>query len=316
VTSRPNILFVILDQFRADCLTGALSEHINLPNLQALRREAVTFLNHTSVCNPCGPSRVSILTGQYAMNHRAVRNGTPLPEDTPNLATEARKAGYDPMLFGYTDVSRDPRRYHPNDPRLNTYEELLPGFREVVEMRLERSIPWRAHLMAQGYEDLPEYPDIFRPQGDDPRDPALYRAEDSDTAFLTDVTLRDLAARPPGWFAHVTYLRPHPPLVAPAPYNRMYDPESLPAPAVLAENGPPHPFHKASQRKTPADLVEGLPDLEDTPENVAKLRAVYLGLATEVDHHIGRLISFLKESGQYDNTLLIVTADHGEMLWD
>jgi len=313
VNDRPNILFVVLDQFRADCLTGALAEQLRLPNLQALRHEAVTFLDHYAVCAPCGPSRASILTGQYAMNHRAVRNGTPLPHDTPNLATEARRAGYRPLLFGYCDISPDPRVHVPADPAVHSYEQVAPGFDEVVEMRLEESYPWRAHLKARGYT-LPDYADFYAPQGDDPADPAFYRAEDSDTAFLTDCVLRDLAVRPRGWFAHVTYIRPHPPLVAPAPYNRMYDPHDMPAAAPC---GPAHPFLDAVRDSAPAAAcVQGCAGLEEGPHTTAMLRALYMGLATEVDHHIGRLIRFLKDSGQYDDTLLIVTADHGEMLGD
>ena len=76
--SRKNILFILIDQFRADCVSGNLAAHVNLPNIRALQRDAVSFENHFSVTNPCGPSRASILTGQYAMNHRSVRNGTPL----------------------------------------------------------------------------------------------------------------------------------------------------------------------------------------------------------------------------------------------
>ena len=315
MSHRPNILFVVIDQFRADCLTGALADFLDLPNLQALRQDAVTFRNHYAVVNPCGPSRASMLTGQYAMNHRAVRNGTPLAHDTPTLGTEARKAGYRPMLFGYTDITQDPRRHDPNDPAIHTYEQVAAGFDEIVEMRLEESWPWRADLNAKGYE-LPPYSEFYFPQGTDPTDPAFYRAEDSDSAFLTNATLRDLAVREPGWFAHVTYLRPHPPLVAPEPYNKMYDPSTLPAPARPMTNDV-HPFIDAVQRsKSAASCVDGLPELEDSDETTAKLRALYFGLATEVDHHIGRLISFLKESGQYDNTLLVVTADHGEMLGD
>lgn len=316
---RRNILFVILDQFRADCLIGPLAAHVDLPNLRALRDDAVSFDAHHAVCTPCGPSRASILTGQYAMNHGAVRNGTPLAHDTPNLATEARRAGYRPLLYGYTDVAQDPRCYDAADPALHTYEEVIPGFHEVLEMRLEESRPWRAHLLARGY-DVPPYPDIFRPQGDDPAAPALYRAEDSDTAFLTDSVLRDLAARPPGWFAHVTYIRPHPPLVAPAPYNRLYDPAALPAPVRFAGRGAmrrAHPFLDAViTHHTAASNVVGQPGLGGDTATVAQLRALYLGLATEVDHHIGRLIAFLKNSGQYDDTVVIVTADHGEMLGD
>jgi arylsulfatase A-like enzyme len=63
-------------------------------------------------------------------------------------------------------------------------------------------------------------------------------------------------------------------------------------------------------------MVKGFPGLEPTDANIQQLRAIYLGLASEVDHHFGRLIAFMKETGQYDRTLIIVTADHGEMLGD
>lgn len=281
--------------------------------------DAVSFHRHYSVANPCGPSRASLLTGQYAMNHRSVRNGTPLPHDIPNLATEMRKAGWLPLLFGYTDTTPDPRIHAADDPVLTSYEQVLPGFQEVVEMRLEESLPWRAYLMDKGY-DVPPYPEIFRPTGPRPEDPALYRAEDSDTAFLTDETIRALRARKQGWFAHLTYIRPHNPLVAPEPYNRMYDPATLPKPAragTMAEEQAVHPYIGPCHDRNPiAGMVEGFSDLAPTDENIQQLRAIYLGLATEVDHHFGRIIAFLKETGQYDQTLIIVTADHGEMLGD
>lgn len=308
-----NILFIIIDQLRADVLTGALGAAVDLPNLRGFRSEAVSFDQHYSVTNPCGPSRASILTGQYAMNHRATRNGTPLPADTPNFATEIRKAGYLPLLYGYTDSAQDPRGRAPNDPSLKTYEEVMPGFVETVEMRLEESWPWRADLLAKGY-DVPPYPDIFRPQGDHIAAPALYRAEDSDTAFLTDRLINDLRARPPGWCAHLTYIRPHPPLVAPAPYNTLVSPDAVPPPWPVQDL---HPFDVAARRSKPArSNVEGFPDLDDTVQTVAQLRAIYLGLAAEVDAHFGRVIAFLKDSGQYDSTVIVVTADHGEMLGD
>lgn len=319
MAQRGNVLFVTIDQFRADCLHGALAGYVRLPNLRALMAEAVAFRRHYSVTSPCGPARASMLTGRYAMNHRAVRNGTPLPHDTPNLATEVRRGGWLPLLFGYTDTAPDPRLHDPADPVLTSYEQVMPGFVEAVEMRLEESWPWRSHLLARGY-DVPPYPDIFRPAGAAIDDPAIYRAEDSDTAFLTDRLIAALRGRPPGWFAHLTYVRPHPPLVAPAPYNRMYDPAALPAPVRprgLEATRAAHPFNGPwLDARPPAANVEGFPDLPGTPDNVARLRAIYLGLASEVDHHLGRVIAFLRETGQYDRTLIVVTADHGEMLGD
>ncbi|WP_170333408.1 alkaline phosphatase family protein [Ruegeria arenilitoris] len=320
-----NVLFIIIDQLRADCLTGALADHVDLPNMRAFMGEAVTFNRHFSVTNPCGPSRASLLTGQYAMNHRSVRNGTPLRHDIPNIATEMRKAGYLPMLFGYTDTSADPRAFDANDPVLKTYENPMNGFHEVVEMRMEESYPWQSHLMQKGYE-FENYWDVYKPvspNGGEPKlnDPALYRAEDSDTAFLTDAFLNGIAAyHKQNWFAHLTYIRPHPPLVAPAPYNDMYDPASIPMPAGLAspeDEVRVHPFFGPTlDTYTAREFVHGFDEVEPTDENIQTLRAIYLGLATEVDHHIGRVVQYLKDSGQYDDTLLVVTADHGEMLGD
>lgn len=316
-SAKPNVLLIVIDQFRGDLLQDSpLGRVARLPRLSALCDEATRFERHFSVVSPCGPSRVSLLTGQYAMTHGAVRNGTPLRHDTPNLAKSARVLGYRPRLFGYTDTAQDPRVLELDDPRLSSYEELMPGFDEDVRMRIETDDQaWREHCAARGV-DLPPYPQTYRPDGDALDDPAIYAAEDSDTAFLTDSFLDRMAQAEPGWFATLTYIRPHPPLVAPAPYNRMFAPGDMPA-ARAYEDPDWHPYlAPARARQTPASMVVGFPDLEPSEATTAQLRALYLGLAAEVDHHIGRIVDWLKDSGQWDDTLLIVTADHGEMLGD
>ncbi|MDJ0629653.1 MAG: sulfatase-like hydrolase/transferase [Rhodobacter sp.] len=316
----PKVLFVVIDQIRADLLFGRLADHIELPNLRRLMDEAVSFTNHVSVANPCGPSRTSMLTGRYAMNHRSVRNGAPLAHDTPNLARELRKGGYHPLLFGYTDTTRDPRRHPPKDPLLATYETEMPGFEVVTEMRMEENRAWLAYLHSKGYR-LPQSQEIWVPAGDRIAAPAFYRAEDSDTAFLTDCCLNALAVRrDQRWCAHLTYLRPHPPFVAPAPYNEMYDPAGLPLPHrpfSREEEAASHPYFGPLLEKDHArQTVIGFPDLGDDIDTVQQLRALYFGLATEVDHHLGRILDWLKHSGQWDDTLVIVCGDHGEMLGD
>lgn len=312
-----NVLFIIIDQLRADCLFGDLAAHAHIPNLRALMADAVSFTSHFSVTAPCGPSRVSILTGQYASNHRATRNGTPMRHDTPNLAGEARKAGLSPLLFGYCDTAQDPRVLAADDPRLRTYEEVMPGFNEVLRIRQEAETDdWRDHLRARGYGRLSNDA-LYRPAGDRPDAPAIYTAEDSDTAFLTDRVIDDLGDRKPGWLAHVTYIRPHPPFVAPAPYNQLIDPAGLPLPRQTDTEAAAHPFLGPARATAPlAAMVTGFPNLQATPENALMLRALYLGLLAEVDHHLGRLFASLKASGQYAKTLIVVMSDHGEMLGD
>lgn len=316
MTQRPNVLVIIIDQFRADLLDGTLAETAGLKNLRGLSDECCTFRQHYTVVTPCGPSRASLFTGQYAMNHRAVRNGTPLRHDTPNLAREMRAAGYDPQLFGYTDIAQDPRVLAPDDPRLTSYEELLPGFTEALRMRQESDdLEWREHLRGLGYE-VPEGMMLYVPDGDHIADPARYRAEDSDTAFLTDRFLARMKTEAAGWFAVLTYVRPHPPFVAPAPFNTRYNPRVLPPPAQDSENAP-HPFIEALRRtKPPSEMVKGFPDLSTTQEVTRQLRALYLGLAAEVDHHVGRIVAWLRDTGRWDDTILVVTADHGETLGD
>jgi arylsulfatase A-like enzyme len=100
----------------------------------------------------------------------------------------------------------------------------------------------------------------------------------------------------------------------------VYDPADLPAAdrlRTVGEENAIHPFFvPATQAQTPASFVEGFPDLQDTEEVVQTLRSVYLGLASEVDAHIGRVMKYLRDSGQLDNTLVVLSADHGEMLGD
>jgi arylsulfatase A-like enzyme len=338
-----NILLVVIDQFRADCLAdvnseampASLSQSVVLPNLRALMRDGMTFNQHYTVTTPCGPSRASLLTGLYAMNHRSVRNGTPLGNHHKTLGRYMRGVGYEPMLFGYTDASADPDGRHPKDPELRDYEGLSQGFAEAIRMRQGSAGPWVGYLKRKGYRVPEEYWDLYRPVMDaktassqDPlgspiRSPALYKAEDSDTAFLTDRTLEALwAKKNDPWFSMVTYIRPHPPLVAPSPFNTIVDPASLPKPIgsrTIDEMKVIHPFYKGHfSEPSNKHLYIGFDgDHENlSDQHIAELRAVYLGLAMEVDQHIGRLVEFLKQSGQYDDTLIVVTADHGEMLGD
>ncbi len=100
MTCAKMILFIAINQLRADCVCCRLSKYLDLPNLRALMADAGTFERHYSVGNPCGLPRPSLLTGQYAMNHQSVRIGTPLRHELPHVVTEMRKAGYLPMLFG------------------------------------------------------------------------------------------------------------------------------------------------------------------------------------------------------------------------
>ena len=208
------------------------------PNLNELASEGVLFRKHFAQTVPCGPSRASLFTGLYAMNHRSVNNGTPLDRRFTNIAKEVRKLGYDPTLFGYTDTSADPRRFHENDPFLRTYEGMIPGISSGITLT-DNQRPWIADLIDKGYKKTLNEKNVFKPKRNYPGSknrgvnfsPPIYSKQDSSVAFLTNELLKWMKVREKeNWFVHLSYLRPHPPWIAPEPYNLMYDPTMLKKP--------------------------------------------------------------------------------------
>ena len=323
------VLLIVGDQWRAQCL-GAMGHHlVKTPNLDALAAEGVLFKRHYTQCSPCGPARTSLLTGLYSMTHRSVANGTPLDARFTNLALEARKLGTRPLLFGYSDTTMDPRVHAPQDPELRSYEGILPGLEPICRLTEEYRL-WQAALARQGYS-LPDTADeLFTPQDDSAQRghlhsmaPAFYKAEHSLTAFLADAVLDYVGVNGDlSWLAYVTFMHPHPPLTAPAPYNEMYSPEDTRGPrraeSPQAEGGQ-HPFLDYYLNR-PRELFyfagQGARTEDITEEEVRRMRATYLGLVSEVDAHIGRIVQKLKDHGDWDDTLVIFTVDHADMLGD
>ena len=130
---RPNVLFVTLDQFRGDSYGAAGHPLVRTPNLDAIAAAGVRFARHYAQAAPCAPGRAALYTGTYQMNNRVVANGTPLDFGLDNVARAALRAGYHPVMFGYTDQAADPRRItDANDPRLSNWEGVLPGFEELL----------------------------------------------------------------------------------------------------------------------------------------------------------------------------------------
>jgi arylsulfatase A-like enzyme len=332
VIRRPktNVLFLCADQWRGDCLSALGHPVVRTPNLDALASDGVLFRNHFGQCTPCGPSRTSLLTGLYLMNHRSGRNGTPQDWRHTNIALEARKAGHEPALFGYTDSGVDPRGKDPSDPALTGYDRgVMPGFTTPLHMT-EDMDPWVADLVAKGYPLPKGRADVFRakeafekPTGRGHRYiPPAYSAEDSDTAFVADEFLKWLSIRETKpWFAHVVFMRPHPPLIAPEPYNALHDPASVPFPPRAAtphEEKEQHPFLAYAlsklERAGAYDEHNPLNLLTASELEIRQMRAAYYGLIAEVDFHIGRIVDYLKETGQYERTLIVFTSDHAEVL--
>jgi len=327
----PKVLLITADQWRGDCLGISGHACVQTPNLDQLARDATLFTKHFAQCSPCGPGRASLHTGMYLMNHRSTRNGTPLSTRFTNTALEVQKAGMRPALIGFTDTSVQPNEVPPGDPRLFTYGSVLPGFEQLVPGS-EGPAAWIDSLRQRGYDFEPAHhpqdePDVWSPMTNHPDTdtlgptaaPARYPAEFSDTAFCVNHAI-DYAHANAGtdWFLHLSLLRPHPPFIAPAPYHNMYSAAHGPAmrrhasPELEAETHPFIAYGMELSRKWNARYGYDM----SSEQHQRQLRATYWGLMTEVDHNLGRLFETLKATGDYDETLIVFTSDHGEQLWD
>jgi arylsulfatase A-like enzyme len=324
---RKNVLLIVVDQWRADFVPRLGAGFLRTPNLDRLCREGVTFRNHVTNTVPCGPARASLLTGLYLMNHRAVQNTVPLDARHTNLGKQLRLIGYDAALIGYTTTTPDPRTTGPRDPRFTTLGDLMDGFRSVgaFEPSMDGYFGW---LAQKGYKVPAKREDIWLPEGMDAVPGATDRpcripAELSDSAYFTERALTYLKGKgDKPWFLHLGYYRPHPPFIAPAPYNAMYSASDMPAPvrrATWQEEAAQHEllrfylgdikqgsfFHGAGGVATALDEAA-----------IRQMRATYAGLMTEIDDCLGQVFAYLEETGQWEETMIVFTSDHGEQLGD
>ena len=297
-----NVLFITLDQFRGDAYGAAGHPLVKTPTLDRIAREGVRLGRHYSQAAPCSPGRAALYTGTYQMNNRVVANGSPLADGFENVATVARLAGYDPTLFGYTDQGIDPRvAQGADDPRLDNYDGILPGFSVGCYMQ-ESQGPWVQWLREKGYDVESGWHPAALGEPDRPSEVSL-------TAFLTGRFTTWLSRQDTGWFAHLSYLRPHPPYAAAGTFSSMYDPADVGLPIRPVDREFRHPLHDLSMSfeasAAPTDEA-----------SMRYMRAQYFGMISEVDSQLANVVSAIEERGEWNDTIVIVTSDHGEQLGD
>ncbi|MER8235566.1 sulfatase-like hydrolase/transferase [Streptomyces sp. NPDC094049] len=318
---RRNVLLIVADQLRADALGCYGAPHAHTPNLDALAARGTRFERHYSVTAPCGPARASLLTGVHQSVHRVVSNRTPADDSRPNLATSLAPAGLTSHVIGYTDTVAETAP-GGTGPRTEAGSgggtETVPrGFTWHTRFNLNDAglRSWLDTLASHGHPVPAEPMDVLLP-APGTTNLARYPAELSDTAFIADraiACMAELQDQP--WLVMANFLRPHPPWVAPAPYHRMHDPADMAIPLRAAsprEEGDRHPFLRHWVGREVADTAPA--DLTD--EALAAHRATYFGLVSEVDHQVGRLLAALEDLGRAHDTLVVVTADHGDTLGD
>ncbi len=333
-----NILFIMCDQLRWDYLSCYGHPHLKTPNIDALAARGVRFTRAYVQSPVCGSSRMSFYTGRYVHSHGATGNDIPLKVGEITLGDYLRPLGVRAALVGKTHMHADIEGME----RLGIDPDSIIGVRvsECGFDPYERDDGLHAVGPAGRYDPKPppRYNSYLRDKGysgDNPwhdwanaavgegnalasgwamrhaRKPARVKEEDSETPYMTRRAIDFMTeAGDTPWCLHLSYIKPHWPYIAPAPYNNMYSASDV-VPIVRSEEErhDPHPIFAASMGKNVSNVFSR----EEVREEVIP---VYMGLIKQIDDQLGLLFRFMGERGLLDNTLIVFTSDHGDYLGD
>ncbi len=341
MTNAPrNILFIMFDQLRFDYLSCTGHPHLHTPHLDALAAKGVRF-SHCYVQSPiCGASRMSFYTGRYVHSHGAAWNNFPLKVGEITLGDHLRVQGMDSWLIGKTHMKVDDAGLD----RLGISRDSIIGAR-VAECGFDvferddglwgegpsgsydmKPSPYNAFLKSKGYAaenpwqhnanaGRDEVGKIasgwFMRHADKPADIA---EEDSETPWLTSramefIQQQDERGAGP-WMCHLSYIKPHWPYIVPAPYHDMYGADQvMPVVRAAQELENTHPVYAAFMKNQIGRTFS-------TPGVREKVIPAYMGLIKQADDQMGRLFHWLEETGHMQDTMIVVTSDHGDYLGD
>ena len=338
--ARRNILFIMFDQLRFDYLSCAGHPTLDTPHIDRLASMGVRFTNAYVQSPVCGSSRMSFYTGRYVHSHGAQWNGVPLKVGEYTLGDHMRARGLDAVLVGKTHMRVD----RDGMARLGLERDTLIGAR-VAECGFDVWVrddglwpegpdgqydegarsPYNAYLNGLGYEGDNPWHDFANSAVTDEgeiasgwflgnsRKPANIEEEHSETPWLTRETIAFMESRGDGdrpWLCHASYIKPHWPYIVPAPYHDRYGGADVqPAIRSAGEREDAHPVHAAFM-----DNVVGRAYARDGVRET--VIPAYMALIKQCDDQMGVLFDYLERSGRMEDTMIVLTSDHGDYLGD
>ncbi|EFL88453.1 choline-sulfatase [Ahrensia sp. R2A130] len=293
--TKPNILIIMADQL-APQFTGAYGHHqVKTPHMDALAARGARF--DAAYCNAplCAPSRMAFMTGQHVTRIAAYDNASEFKASVPSFAHYLRRLGYTTCLSGKMHFV-GPDQMHGFDERITT--DVYPA-----------DFAW-----VPDWEAADERIDDWYHNMDSVREAGLAVASvqmdfDEEVAFHAKRKLFDYARKGTAPFAMVaSFTHPHDPYEARPEFWNLYDHDAIDMPKnVLA------PEDQDPMSKRLMDGIEAS-KVEVTEEQVRNSRHAYFANISYFDSKVGELVQVLEESGQLDDTVVIITADHGDML--
>jgi len=310
---KPNILYIMCDQFRYDCIAALGNSKISTPNIDRLVWRGVAFTNAYSPCPVCVPARYTIRTGRNPHTTGCHSNETPRPMDGmpdnmeercgPYLARTMGRLGY--RTFGVG-------KFHTNP---DAWEDI--GYETILHTEEIWDKPEDRDRDAYGafINQHPAYAHIEQLHGE--RTDMYYMPQTSPfpaeltvESFVADQAIELIKtndARP--WFGFVSFVGPHPPVAPPVPYNRMYNPDRMDNPVC----GDIAIDHMDEQIPWMNRLIWA-DEINDFLARAAKSR--YYGEISYIDDCIGRLLDTIEALPNPDNVMICFFTDHGDHMGD
>ncbi|HXZ16795.1 MAG TPA: choline-sulfatase, partial [Roseiarcus sp.] len=291
----PNILLVMADQMAPAFLPIYGGLPTRAPCMTELAREGVVFDSAYCASPLCSPSRASLMTGLLPSRTRVYDNAAEFAADIPTFAHWMRLRGYRTILSG---------KMHFCGP------DQLHGFEE----RLTTDVYPADYGWTPDWDRPQERPSWYHNMSSVAQAGVCIRTNqldfDDEVAFASERAIYDIArtAKRRPFLLVSSFTHPHDPFAVPRRYWDLYRDEDIPAPSppVLPEALDPH-----SRRLRHVSAMDAEPV---TQAQVRTARRAYLGAIAYVDDQLGRLMAALRSSGLAENTIVILTSDHGEML--
>ena len=294
---KPNILAIMTDQQRFDTISALGNPIIQTPALDRLVREGTSFTSAYCASPVCVASRCSFLLGEYPHKTGSTSN-SPMPQDRTSLMMYLNQDGYQTHGIGKMHFSPDNRKLWGYETRIFSEE----GGGED---------DFRQYLNQNGYNH------VVAPQGE--RSEYYYVPQPSQlperlhhTTWLGDKTLEFLNQRDTDrpFFCWTSFIKPHPPFEAPVPWSRLYR---------MIEMSPPHLPPESGDFLTYWNHFQNRYKYRDQGCDMNLLRltkAAYYATISQIDYQVGRILDQLTIDGILDDTLILFTSDHGELLGD
>ena len=293
---RPNVLVVMFDQVSPDALGCYGNPVVKAPTLDALARTGVVFDAAYSNSPLCTPARYCMMTGQLPSATRGYDNAAYLASTIPTFAHYARAAGYRTVLDGKMHFV-GPDQLHGFEERRTT--DIYPAdFGWTPDwLQPDERIDWWFHNMES----------VTRAGVAEVTNQLLF---DDEVGHQGVRALHDLARDPDErpWLLVVSFTHPHDPYVTRRHYWDLYDEDSIPLPRIAAGDVALDP-HTRRLRE-----VSAMDGVEVTDRDVRRARRAYYGNISYLDDWTARLLATLRSLGEAEDTVVVVLADHGDML--